>query len=103
MIHNASRRRLVKERRRDMEEQEVAILESGLRFVQVPASREEESLAYAVTVGLAHAQKTLPSRFFYDVAGSRLFERITRLPEYYLTRCETEILQRSSREILIQA
>ncbi len=38
--------------------------------------------------GLALPQKALPPKYFYDDAGSRLFERICRLPEYYLTRAE---------------
>ena len=37
-------------------------------------------------------QKELPSRLFYDERGSELFERITRLPEYYLTRAEQELI-----------
>ncbi len=43
--------------------------------------------------GLSLGQKTLPSRFFYDEAGSELFERITELPEYYLTRTEIALLK----------
>lgn len=42
--------------------------------------------------GLSRAQKEIPSRYFYDARGSALFEEITRLPEYYLTRAEREIL-----------
>jgi len=41
----------------------------------------------------------LPCRFFYDAEGSRLFEEICELPEYYLTRAEAEILARSADEI----
>jgi L-histidine Nalpha-methyltransferase len=47
-----------------------------------------------VAEGLARAQKELPPRFFYDERGSRLFEEITRLPEYYLTRTERALLER---------
>ena len=43
--------------------------------------------------GLSRAQKEIPSRYFYDARGSELFEEITRLPEYYLTRAEREILE----------
>ncbi len=46
-----------------------------------------------VLIGLAEPQKAVPARWFYDDAGSRLFEDITRLPEYYPTRAETEILR----------
>lgn len=42
--------------------------------------------------GLTGAQKSIPSKWFYDERGSALFDRITRLPEYYLTRAEREIL-----------
>jgi L-histidine N-alpha-methyltransferase len=73
---------------------------SGLRFVEVPPTRQEESLAAVVLDGLSQSRKKLPSRFFYDTTGSRLFERITQLPEYYLTRCETEILQDHAKEIV---
>jgi L-histidine Nalpha-methyltransferase len=41
-----------------------------------------------VVAGLSRPQKALPPKYFYDAAGSRLFERICRLPEYYLTRAE---------------
>jgi L-histidine Nalpha-methyltransferase len=49
--------------------------------------------------GLASMPKTLPPKLLYDVAGARLFERITALPEYYLTRAELEILQARVQEI----
>ncbi|HEX8363015.1 MAG TPA: L-histidine N(alpha)-methyltransferase [Longimicrobium sp.] len=44
--------------------------------------------------GLGRAQKELPPKFFYDERGSELFEAITRLPEYYLTRAEATLLAR---------
>ncbi|MGO9544582.1 MAG: L-histidine N(alpha)-methyltransferase [Rhodomicrobium sp.] len=47
----------------------------------------------AVLHGLALPQKALPCRFFYDEAGSELFERITKLPEYYPTRTEIALLR----------
>ena len=52
-----------------------------------------------VVEGLTSPRKTLPCKLFYDDRGSALFEEITRLPEYYLTRTELEILQDRSREI----
>lgn len=45
-------------------------------------------------------QKCLPPWLFYDETGSALFERITRLPEYYLTRAERSIFEQYYREIL---
>ena len=43
--------------------------------------------------GLSTTPKTLPSKYFYDAHGSHLFEDITRLPEYYLTRVELGLMQ----------
>jgi dimethylhistidine N-methyltransferase len=47
-----------------------------------------------VVAGLSLPQKSLPPKYFYDAAGSRLFERICRLPEYYLTRAELALTRR---------
>lgn len=44
--------------------------------------------------GLSRPQKELPPKYFYDTRGSELFEEITRLPEYYLTRTERALLER---------
>jgi dimethylhistidine N-methyltransferase len=57
------------------------------------------SLAAEVVAGLSAAPKRLPPKLFYDRAGSELFERITELPEYYLTRCEVAILRERAREL----
>ncbi|TJY63221.1 L-histidine N(alpha)-methyltransferase [Sinimarinibacterium sp. CAU 1509] len=46
-----------------------------------------------VVAGLSATPKTLPSKYFYDAAGSELFERICELPEYYPTRTERALLQ----------
>jgi len=55
-------------------------------------THQRESFALDVLMGLSSSPKHLPSKYFYDEVGSRLFNRITRLPEYYLTACEQEIL-----------
>lgn len=57
------------------------------------------SYAEDVLRGLTARQKTLPCKLLYDQRGSELFEEITRLPEYYLTRTELEILRERSKEI----
>ncbi|WP_329140977.1 L-histidine N(alpha)-methyltransferase [Streptomyces sp. NBC_01476] len=49
--------------------------------------------------GLSSRPRTLPPKWFYDKRGSDLFEQITRLPEYYPTRAEQEILTRRAAEI----
>lgn len=49
--------------------------------------------------GLSAARKHLPCKYFYDEAGSALFERITELPEYYPTRTERAIMERHAPEM----
>jgi L-histidine N-alpha-methyltransferase len=56
------------------------------------AAAQEESFASAVAAGLARKPRAIPCRFLYDEVGSKLFEEICELPEYYLTRAEREIL-----------
>lgn len=52
-----------------------------------------------VLAGLSQSQKAIPARWFYDRAGSELFEAITRLPEYYPTRVETALLAAHCRDV----
>jgi L-histidine Nalpha-methyltransferase len=52
-----------------------------------------------VVRGLSARPKTLPPKYFYDAHGSRLFDRITTLPEYYLTRTEQLILSDCARRL----
>src|ERR1035438_7042511 len=63
----------------------------------------DEQLASDVHRGLSAARKWLPSRLFYDSAGSRLFDQITELPEYYLTRTERGILTSYAPEMIAWA
>lgn len=58
------------------------------------------SLADDVRAGLSARPKQLSPKYFYDERGSRLFEQITRLPEYYPTRAEQEILDQIGDEIV---
>jgi dimethylhistidine N-methyltransferase len=64
-------------------------------------SEEDARAAFArdVVSGLTASRKTLRPKYFYDEEGSRLFEEITRLPEYYPTRTEIGILEKHGREI----
>ncbi len=64
-----------------------------------PACPEATAFAADVIAGLTAMPKRLPPKYFYDVAGSELFERITTLPEYYPTRCEVEILREHAADI----
>jgi len=69
----------------------------GLPHLKAPVS---EQTALAVTEGLLSRPKWLPSWLFYDAAGSQLFNQITELPEYYLTRTERGILAEHAQEII---
>ena len=52
-----------------------------------------------VLAGLSSSPRTLPCKFFYDERGADLFQEICDLPEYYITRTETELLRRYAPEI----
>lgn len=53
-----------------------------------------------VMLGLSSSPKTLPSKYFYDSRGDKLFQKIMELPDYYLTRKEFEIFEKQYKEIL---
>ena len=65
----------------------------------LPDGGEASLFAVDVLRGLSASRKSLAPKYFYDTAGSELFERITRLPEYYPTRAELAILERHARAI----
>lgn len=67
--------------------------------VQVTPADLARELRADVAAGLTATPKTLPPKWFYDAAGSKLFERITALPEYFPTRVERELLRRHAGEI----
>ena len=62
-----------------------------------------DPVAQAARSGLTFARKTLPPWLFYDERGSQLFEQITLLPEYYLTRTERALFETHADEILLDA
>jgi len=66
-------------------------VQRAFRTTHLPGAND--TFAADVMTGLAARPKSLPPKYFYDLQGSALFERITELPEYYPTRCEIGILQ----------
>jgi L-histidine Nalpha-methyltransferase len=76
---------------------DMAMLGSIERFHDLEPSLDE--FRAAVIAGLSQRQKTLPCKFFYDEEGSRLFERICALPEYYPTRTECLLLEQRASAI----
>lgn len=67
------------------------------------ADAAAQALRSDVRAGLAGTPKSLPPKWFYDAAGSDLFDQITRLPEYYPTRAEAAILRSRAAEIAAAA
>src|ERR1043165_3249263 len=72
---------------------------SALRYSARHEAAAADSCAYHVIAGLSEPQKWLSAKYFYDAAGSALFEEITRLAEYYPTRTELSILESRAREM----
>ncbi|MFN6934703.1 MAG: L-histidine N(alpha)-methyltransferase [Tsuneonella sp.] len=70
----------------------------SLSLVETDDNGVATSFRSDVLQGLSEPQKAIPARWFYDDLGSELFEDITRLPEYYPTRAETEILSTRGEE-----
>jgi dimethylhistidine N-methyltransferase len=63
------------------------------------ASNSKHDFGLDVLHGLSGSPKQLPSKYFYDETGSRLFQKITELEEYYPTRCELEVLEQNQDAI----
>ena len=69
------------------------------RFELFERKPDRPDMAAEVLRGLRSARKSIPPKYFYDAAGSKLFDAITELPEYYPTRTEIGILQASQAAI----
>ena len=67
--------------------------------MQSSSVSKQNTFAEDVRHGLSSTPKFLSSKYFYDDEGSRLFQEIMELPEYYLTRAEFEIFQTQTKEI----
>ena len=67
--------------------------------MQTSCATKHDTFAEDVLNGLSSTPKSLSSKYFYDDEGSRLFQKIMELPEYYLTRSEFEIFSGQTKEI----
>jgi dimethylhistidine N-methyltransferase len=74
-----------------------ALARSALRYSARHEAAASDSFADHVIAGLGDNPKWLSAKYFYDAAGSDLFEQITQLPEYYPTRTELTILRGNAR------
>jgi dimethylhistidine N-methyltransferase len=73
-----------------------ALARSAVRLAPAP----DPTFRDDVIAGLSAQRKRIPPKYFYDATGSRLFEQITQLPEYYPTRTELQILADNAAEIV---
>jgi L-histidine N-alpha-methyltransferase len=71
--------------------------------VRAASAASRDRMLSDVRRGLLSDRKWLPPTYFYDAKGSALFERITRTPEYYLTRAERALLEREADSIALSA
>jgi dimethylhistidine N-methyltransferase len=71
-----------------------------VRIVETDAEAAAEDFAADVRRGLSQSRKALPAKYLYDEEGSRLFEQICDVEDYYLTRKETEILQAMADDLV---
>ena len=60
---------------------------------------EQKSFAQELIINFSKKKKIIPSKFHYDLKGSKYFEKITKTKEYYVTRVEKEILNKISAQI----
>ncbi|HMH63997.1 MAG TPA: L-histidine N(alpha)-methyltransferase, partial [Rhizomicrobium sp.] len=74
-------------------------MDTNLARLQIVTPALGESFADTVLTGLHKAPKEIACKYFYDDAGSRLFDAICELPEYYQTRTEVALLTRHAPEI----
>lgn len=74
--------------------------DSRLTIHRLAEGGDSNAFASDVRAGLSATPKALSPKYFYDELGSRLFEAICWLPEYYLTRAESEILRTHADEIV---
>jgi L-histidine Nalpha-methyltransferase len=74
-------------------------LSAEARATAAAAPDQRDAMLADAVAGLSAPRKSLPCKWFYDAEGTRLFEAITRLPEYYPTRTELAILAGSGRDI----
>jgi dimethylhistidine N-methyltransferase len=74
-------------------------VQTDLKLVENDEDGIDLAFRADVLRGLGERQKAVPARWLYDLAGSRLFEEITRLPDYYPTLTETRLLEAHGAEI----
>jgi L-histidine Nalpha-methyltransferase len=80
--------------------QQLNQLKGRLQILNCLLADDREATNREIIEGMTQPQKRLPSKYFYDAQGSRLFEKICDLPEYYLTRTELAVLREYASDIM---
>lgn len=73
--------------------------EASGNMMMLESGTDETVFLRDINTGLSNKQKTLPAKYFYDLEGSKLFDAIYVLPEYYPTRTEISIMQNYAPEM----
>jgi len=73
---------------------------SGVNLINALKENQAEVLHEAIIAGLSKPKKTLPCRLIFDLTGSKMFEEICKLQEYYVTRKERHILEVNASDII---
>jgi dimethylhistidine N-methyltransferase len=74
-------------------------INSRLRYFKPESAKAKKTFAEEISRSLNQKEKSISPKFFYDIKGSELFDKICNLPEYYLTRTETNLLKTIGSEL----
>ena len=88
LVHFMSLKSIQKER-----EYTKFVVDERLCYYEPSKNKTEKTFVEELSSSLNQKQKSIHPKFFYDKSGSELFEKICKLPEYYLTRTEISILR----------
>ena len=72
---------------------------SRLRYFKPETERTSKTFAEEIAQSLGQKEKSISPKFFYDIKGSEIFDKICDLPEYYLTRTETKLLKQIGEDL----
>src|SRR3989304_2720022 len=75
-------------------------INSRLCYFKPASSKSEKTFAKEISYSLNQKEKSISPKFFYDIKGSAIFDEICELPEYYLTRTETELLKKIGNDLI---
>jgi len=75
-------------------------LSHNLKYFKPETQPVENQFLQDVLAGLTSTSKSLPSKYFYDETGDKLFQQIMQCEDYYPTRCEMDIFQNRTRELV---